>query len=223
MGVNFDTENRQSITSGDMKVCIRVGGILYEVGHLFSYSVTTAVESVPLLVFGNKYAVAENRGKRSHQGTLIFNVINQSLVHELKTMLINDKNPVVKNGGFNSEIKTGTFLDTPFEEEMGEMIAVQNTYDVNAMDLPEFDIIVTSQDPKNPNRYSQKKLIGIVIYGQSSAIGLDTVTTQDAYAFMCKSVTPLLSFESENTDLNTAVNELLEESEEGNFISSFLD
>ena len=71
MGVNFDTENRQSITPGDMKVCIRVGGILYEVGHLFSYSVTTAVESVPLLVFGNKYAVAENRGKRSHQGTCL--------------------------------------------------------------------------------------------------------------------------------------------------------
>ena len=223
MNVNYDTEKRQSITPGDMKVCLRVGGILYEVGHLFSYSLTTAVEAVPLLAFGEKYAIAENRGKRSHQGTLIFNVINQSLVHELKTMLLKDKNSVVKNGGFNSEISSGTFMDTPFEDEMKDLIKVQSTENINAMDLPEFDLIVTAQDPLIPTRYSQKKLIGITIYGQSSAIGLDTVTTQDAYAFMCKSVTPLLSFESDSTDLNTATNELLTESENGNFINSFLD
>ena len=223
MAVNFDTERRQSITPGDMKVCIRVGGILYEVGHLFSYSLTTAIEAVPLLVFGEKYAISENRGKRSHQGTLIFNVINQSLVHELKTILFETKNPVIKNGGFNSEISSGTFLDTPFEEEMGELIKVESTDNINAMDLPEFDIIITSQDPLVPTRYSQKKLIGVTIYGQSSAIGLDTVTTQDAYAFMCKSVTPLLSFENKNTDLNTATNEIISESENGDFISSFLD
>lgn len=222
MSINYDTEQRHSMSPGDLKVCLRVGGILYEIGHLFSYSLTSAVESVPLLVFGNKYAIAENKGKRSHQGTLIFNVINYSLIHELKEILTETDNPVIQNGGFSSKIENGTFMDVDFEEELGDMVTVNtDTDNINATDLPEFDIIITSQDPIIPTRYSQKKIIGIVIYGQSSAIGLDTVTTQDAYPFMCKSVTPWTTFESESTDLNEATNELLNEENEGNFISSF--
>ena len=114
------------------------------------------------------------------------------------------------NGSFTSQIIDGTFMDTNFENELGEMVKPNtNTDDINAMDLPAFDIIITAQDKLNPNKYSQKRIEGIVIYGQSNAIGLDTVNTQDVYPFMCKHVTPLMQFESDSTELNDAVNDLL--------------
>lgn len=219
-------ETQQSVTPGDMKVCMRIGGILYEIGHLYSYQLTTETEQVPRLVLGEKYAIAGTRGKREHQGTLIFNVINQSVVQELKSILFETGNKVIQNGGFNSTILSGTFTDIDaeeFEENLGNMVTANtNTDDINAMDLPPFDIIITAQDRLIPTRYTQKKIIGVVIYGQSNAIGIDTVTTQDVYPFMCRSVSPLRVFESNSTNLNDAVNESLEESEDGNFISTLV-
>lgn len=220
--VNYNTETRQSISPGDMKVTMRIGGILYEIGHLFSYSLTTAVETVPLIVMGNKFPTASNRGKRSHQGVLIFNTINQSLVHELKTILRETKNPVInKKGSFLTKINSGTFIDTDFENELEDLVEVNNTEEINAMDLPEFDIILTAQDKRNPQRYSQKKIIGVTLYSQSSAIGIDTITTQDAYSFMCKSVTPLTSFFSTKEDINSAANENIAKEEDGYITSYF--
>ena len=219
--MSIENEERQTITPGDMKVCIRIGGILYEVGHLFAYQLSTQVEEVPRLVFGEKYAITSTKGRRAHQGTLIFNVINQSVVQELKEILKETGNPVMKDGSFSSKILDGTFMDIDFEKDLSNMItANDNTDDINAMDLPKFDIIITAQDPINPHRYSQKKIVGITIYGQSSAIGLDTVSTQDVYPFMCQHVTPMLQFESDETELNDAVNGFLEQQENGQFIST---
>lgn len=219
--MSIENEERQTITPGDMKVCIRIGGILYEIGHLFAYQLSTQVEEVPRLVFGEKYAITSTKGRRAHQGTLIFNVINQSVVQELKEILKETGNPVMKDGSFSSKILDGTFMDVDFEKDLGNMItANDNTDDINAMDLPKFDIIITAQDPINPNRYSQKRIVGITIYGQSSAIGLDTVSTQDVYPFMCQHVTPMLQFESDDTELNSAVNDFLEQQENGQFIST---
>lgn len=219
MSVNYD--ERQTITPGDMKVCIRIGGMLYEIGHLFAYQLSTQVEEVPRLVFGEKYPITSTKGRRAHQGTLIFNVINMSVVQELKKILAETSNPVMKNGGFTNKILSGTFVDTNFEEELGNMIKPNdNTDDINAMDLPKFDIIITAQDPINPHRYSQKRIEGITIYGQSNAIGLDTVNTQDVYPFMCQHVTPLMQFESDSSQLNDAVNGYLDMQENGQFIST---
>lgn len=219
--MSIKNEERQTITPGDMKVCLRMGGMLYEIGHLFAYQLSTQVEEVPRLVFGEKYAITSTKGRRAHQGTLIFNVINVSVVQELKKILAETSNPVMHNGSFTSQIIDGTFMDTNFENELGEMVKPNtNTDDINAMDLPAFDIIITAQDKLNPNKYSQKRIEGIVIYGQSNAIGLDTVNTQDVYPFMCKHVTPLMQFESDSTELNDAVNDFLDKEENGQFIST---
>ena len=221
--ISNDLEVRHTITPGDLKVCIKICGILYEVGHLSSYSLKTEVEEVPAFVFGEKYAVTDFKGKRSHQGTLIFNVINQSLVHELKTIMQETKNPAISKGGFNTRIEATTFDDgSGFEENLGALVKVDTDLDnVNAMDLPPFDIIMTFQDKLIPTRFSQKRIIGVTIVGQSNAIGLDTVNTQDAYSFLAKSVSPLLVFDSDTSELNDAVNSALNDMENGKFVSSF--
>lgn len=221
--IDYDLETRHTIKPGDLKVCIEIGGMTYEVGHLFAYSIQTSVEEVPAFGFNNKFAIAEFKGKRSHQGTLIFNVVNQSLVHELKKILEETKNPLVTKGGFISNIKGGTFDDgNNFENETDSLVNVNNdTENLTSMELPPFNIVVLYQDPIIPTRFSMKKLIGVTIVGQSNAIGLDTINTQDTYPFVCKSVTPLLVYSSDTADFNEFAEKALMDDTDGKFISGF--
>lgn len=219
--INYELENQTTIHPGDMKIVIKVNGISYEVGHLYSYSIQTSTEVIPVQVYGSKFAKTAIKGRRAHDGVLIFNVINESLVQELKEELFRTNNSAVKNGGFTSEISGLTFDEQGFEESTKDLVRVNTDKNkINAMDLPPFDLIITSVHPKNPKLYYMKKLIGITLVSQNGAIGLDTITTQDQYAFMCKKVSPTISYEVETTgDFNDIVNGLIS-SEDENYVST---
>lgn len=207
----YDTEQRNTMAPGDMKIVMKVGGISYEIGHLFAYSLKTSREVVPRQGMGTKTSIGATKGRRSHNGVLIFNVINESIVHELKKIMLETNNPLLKHGSFVSNIaNVSTFSDQEFNEELDTegLVGVENDLDaINAMELPPFDLIITSQNPENPRMYSQKKIIGITLIGQQGAIGLDTITAQEQYPFFCKHTTPLTNFETKNdVSLNDAAN-----------------
>lgn len=210
----YEKEQRNTMAPGDMKIVMRVGGISYEIGHLFAYSLKTSREVVPRQGMGSKTSIGATKGRRSHNGVLIFNVINESIVHELKRSMLESNNPLIKNGSFVSNISNATtFSDQIFDEETDTdgLVGVENDLDaINAMELPPFDLIITSQNPENPNIYSQKKIIGITIMGQQGAIGLDTITAQEQYPFVCKHTTPLATFETKDVmHVNDAANMFL--------------
>lgn len=213
----YDVEGRNTMSPGDMKIVIKLGGIHYEIGHLFAYNLKTTKEVIPRQAMGSKTSSGATSGRRSHNGVLIFNVMNESIVHELKEIMYKTNNPLYKNGGFISEIKdVSTFGLGAFDEsDFGkDVIGTQKDDDaISAMELPPFDLVITSQNPNNHRMYSQKKIVGITITGQQGAIGLDTITAQEQYPFVCKHVTPLTTFEiKEDMDLNSAANiSLLEE------------
>lgn len=214
--INYDLENKTCLHPGDMKIVIRINEISYEIGHLFSYSLQTTKEVIPVQVFGNKFSNAAIPGRRAHDGVLIFNVINESLIQELKEELFRTNNSAVKDGGFTSEISGLTFDEQGFEEADDDLIRVNTNPDrINAMDLPPFDLIITTKHPTNPKIYYMKKIIGITLVSQNGAIGLDTITTQDQYAFMCKSVTPMISYETDSIgEFNDVVNELIKQEDD---------
>lgn len=208
--VSYDFDHRNTMAPGDMKIVMRMGDQLYEIGHLFAYNLRTSREVVPRQAFGYKTSIGSTKGRRSHEGVLIFNVINESIVHEMKEIMKATNNKLIKNGGFISEISdAATFFAQDFEEDnSSNLIGVNDDPDsISAMELPAFDLIITVQNPEYPSRYTQKKIIGITLIGQQGAIGLDTITAQEQYPFVCKHVTPLVTFETSGiTDLNEAAN-----------------
>lgn len=211
-----------STTPGDMKVVIKIGNKIYEIGHLFSYSLQSAREVIPRQAFGDKYSVGQTRGKRQHNGVLVFNVINTSIVHELRKQMMLTKNEAVSSeGAFSSHIADeSTFMGA--DEELSKVtddLVTENTDDdlISATELPSFDLYVTAKDPLNPNRYTQKKIIGIHIVGHQGAIGLDTITTQEQYPFVCKSTTPLTAYDGKDVPVNDAANGII--STEGEYES----
>lgn len=208
--ITYDFDHRNTMAPGDMKIVLRVGGQLYEIGHLFAYNLRTSREVVPRQSMGFKTAIGSTKGRRSHDGVLIFNVINESIVHELKQTMYATGNKLIKDGGFVSEISNATtFFEQDFEEDRSsELVGIKNdSDDISAMELPPFDLIITTQNPEVPTMYTQKKIIGIVLIGHQGAIGLDTITAQEQYPFVCKHTTPLVTFETNGiTNVNDAAN-----------------
>ena len=141
----------------------------------FSYMEQYAIEPVP--VIGQSGAAGLARGSRLIRGSMVFEVLKEGFVNEVKRIL--------KKAGINQ-------IEISFDsngDDYAPRYALSDIESVN--DFPNFDIIMLGVKENNPNKKIQKQIQGLRFSQGGSGIGVNQLAVREQYAFLAKSIEDL--------------------------------
>ena len=150
---------------------------LVELGQAssFSYIEQYAIEPVPVIGLSGAGGIA--RGSRIIRGSLVFEVLKEGFVNEVKSIL--------KKAGIKQ-------VEVNYDANGKDYTPKYSLTDIESVnDFPNFDIIMLGVKDNNPNKKIQKQIQGLRFSQGQSGIGVNQLSVREQYAFLAKSIEDL--------------------------------
>ena len=146
-----------------------------QLGTVNSVSVTISSQQKPRLVLGRENPIGISSGARLIRGSLVFEVFDKSIFESIKeevALFCKD----------NSDIVAGDFV--VFEN--GDSLRLDEASSMFSM--PPFDIIITAVKENDSSKKMMKTIKNVILSSSSGAIGVNTLTVQEAYEFIASDI-----------------------------------
>lgn len=191
LGNNSNSFNFIAYTGSELKVTTTIKGVKIVIGNLSQLAGQIKLEMVPRYVLGSANPVASSKGKRTIVGKMVFEVLNNSFITDIK----------------NAIKQAGVSLDGSLTEGAGTDANSDGTGFVNTGieyiyedQLPPMDIEIIATKEDSSGIQSSRTIKGVTIASKSSSIGIKDIDIQEEYEFIATEITPLV-----RVDMNTAV------------------
>ena len=148
------------------------------IGTVNSISGTVSSQKKPRIVLGRENPIGISSGVRIVRGSLTFEVFDQSIFSDIKVLV---KEELAKSGNTTTEADYIVF-------ENGAVMPF--TSSASMFSMPPFDLIITAVKENNSNIRMKKVIKNIVLSSNASAIGMNTLTVQEAYDFFASAIEP---------------------------------
>ena len=160
------------------------------IGTVNSISGTVSSQKKPRIVLGRENPIGISSGARIVRGSLTFEVFDQSIFSDIKVLV---KEELAKSGNTTTEADYIVF-------ENGAVMPF--TSSASMFSMPPFDLIIAAVKENNSNIRMKKVIKNIVLSSNASAIGMNTLTVQEAYDFFASAIEP---FEDVSKELVTVI------------------
>ena len=151
--------------------------ITLPLGTVNSISVTISSQQKPRLVLGRENPIGISSGARLIRGSLVFEVFDQSIFESIKAKVVE------RLAALNIDANdTKSFI--VFEN--GDIVKLNEAFGMFSM--PPFDIIITAVKENDSNKKMMKTIKNVILSSSSGAIGVNTLTVQEAYEFIASDI-----------------------------------
>ena len=145
-----------------------------QLGTVNSVSVTISSQQKPRLVLGRENPIGISSGARLIRGSLVFEVFDQSIFESIKQIV--------------ADFCSGKTLDADdfVVFENGDSLRLDNASSMFSM--PPFDILITAVKENDSSKKMMKTIKNVILSSSSGAIGVNTLTVQEAYEFIASDI-----------------------------------
>lgn len=151
-----------------------IGFELVELGSASSFSYIEQYATEPVAVIGTPNAGGLAKGSSIIRGSLVFEVLKEGFVNEVKRIL--DKAGIKQ-------------IDIGFDYSGKEYNPRYSLSDIESInDFPSFDIIMLGVKENNPNKKIQKQIKGMRFASGRTGIGVNQLAVREQYSFLAKSM-----------------------------------
>ena len=151
--------------------------ITLQLGTVNSISVTISSQQKPRLVLGRENPIGISSGARLIRGSLVFEVFDQSIFETIKAKVAERLNA----------LKIATEDSKSFIVfENGDSVRLDKASGMFSM--PPFDIIITAVKENDSSKKMMKTIKNVILSSSSGAIGVNTLTVQEAYEFIASDI-----------------------------------
>ena len=145
-----------------------------QLGTVNSVSVTISSQQKPRLVLGRENPIGISSGARLIRGSLVFEVFDQSIFESVKQIV--------------ADFCSGKTLDADdfVVFENGDSLRLDKASSMFSM--PPFDILITAVKENDSSKKMMKTIKNVILSSSSGAIGVNTLTVQEAYEFIASDI-----------------------------------
>ena len=132
-------------------------------------------------VIGQSGAAAIATGSRLIRGSLVFEVLKEGFVNEVKRIL--------RKAGIKQ-------IDISFDPSGSNQVPKYSLADIESInDFPNFDIIMLGVKDNNPNKKIQMQIQGMRFSQGQTGIGVNQLSVREQYGFLARSIEHLTTVE----------------------------
>ena len=195
LGNNTQSFNFISYTGSELKVTTEINGVKIVIGNLAQLAGQIKIDMVPRYVFGSANPVAASKGKRAIMGKMVFEVLNNSLITDIKNALksagVSLDGTLTQGNATTADASGTSFTNTGIEYQYEDQ-------------LPPMDIEIIAIKEDTAGVKSSRTIKGVVITSKSSAIGIKDIDIQEEYEFLATEITPLKRIDDTVVNLSNA-------------------
>lgn len=170
--IKFSLNYKNKYSSGNPRTEV----FIVQLGTVNSVSVTTSSQQKPRMVLGRENPIGISSGARLIRGSLVFEVFDKSIFETIKA----------KVAKFCDDNKEKIIADDFVVFENGASYRLDQASSMFSM--PPFDIVITAVKENDSTKRMKKTIKNVILSSSSGAIGVNTLTVQEAYEFIASGV-----------------------------------